>query len=419
MARSRRGRFFGIFSSLRPSLLSVSQDLDQDTCPSLYGMPMEIVEIIANFLQYKSLCSLRLTCRLLYERTLRCFGAFLATVPLDFSSHSLQRLQAISNHRYLKRYVQCLSIMNQTHGKLGIDLRWDRSSSGCLIVPQDIVDILSDVLALLVNCRSFEVHHIYRREHQYTSNFLGGSDAIKILLYIIAETAFPVKSLMLERGVARGWRYGDHIHGERLDIPALHKLGVRAGLSQLQSLTLNYQKELESSIDWTCELIRAATSLTILTARLNEFDNAPLLFDRLTLANVLPPLKELVLESCEFSSLEGFIAFLHYFRSSLRTLSLTRIRLSTNGWISILPRLRELFPSLTSIKLHHLRGDKRPDTLISFPDIHKHKTSFEIRQGISYYYKNWRGKRSLVGVRYSGPDMETALRIVVSSARAC
>ncbi|EZF76426.1 hypothetical protein H105_02189 [Trichophyton soudanense CBS 452.61] len=242
-------------------------------------MPMEIVEIIASFLQYGGLCSLRFTCRLLYERILRCFGVFLATVPLDFSSHSLQRLQAISSHQYLNQYVQCLSIMNQTHRKLGIDLRWNRSSSGCLIVPQHIVDILSDVLMLLVNCRSFEVHHIYRREHQYTSNFLGGSDAIKILLYIMAETAFPVKSLMLERGVARGWRYGDHIHGERLDIAALHKLG----------------KELESSIDWTCELIGAATSLTILTARLNEFDNAPLLFDRLTLANVLPPLKELVL----------------------------------------------------------------------------------------------------------------------------
>ncbi|KMQ42570.1 hypothetical protein HL42_6748 [Trichophyton rubrum] len=216
------------------------QDLDQGAYPSLYRMPMEIVEIIASFLQYGGLCSLRFTCRLLYERILRCFGVFLATVPLDFSSHSLQRLQAISSHQYLNQYVQCLSIMNQTHRKLGIDLRWNRSSSGCLIVPQHIVDILSDVLMLLVNCRSFEVHHIYRREHQYTSNFLGGSDAIKILLYIMAETAFPVKSLMLERGVARGWRYGDHIHGERLDIAALHKLGVRAGLSQLQSLTLNF-----------------------------------------------------------------------------------------------------------------------------------------------------------------------------------
>ncbi|EFQ99843.1 hypothetical protein MGYG_02855 [Nannizzia gypsea CBS 118893] len=305
MARSRRGRFFGIFSSLRSPTVSTSKDFDQDAGPSLYGMPMEIVEIVASFLQYRSLCSLRLTCRLLYERTLRCFGVFLATVSLDFSSRSLRRLQAISNHKHLNRYVQCLSITNPTHGKLGIDLRWDRSSSGCLIVPQHIIDILSDTLALLVNCRSFEVHHIYRPEHQYTSNFLGGSDAIKILLYIMAETAFPVKSLTFERGVARGWRYDDHIHGERLDIPALHKLGVRAGLSQLQSLTLNYQKELESSVDWTCELIRATTSLMRLIVRLNEFDKAPLLFDRLTSTNVLPPLQELVLESCEFSSLGG------------------------------------------------------------------------------------------------------------------
>ncbi|EEQ32929.1 uncharacterized protein MCYG_05748 [Microsporum canis CBS 113480] len=382
-------------------------------------MPTEVIEMVAGFLEYKSLCSLRLTCKLFYEGTLHCFGAFLATVSIDFSSSSLQKLKAISDHQYLNRYVQCLSIVNEAHGKLGLDLRWDRAPSGYLIVPQRPVEILRDTLALLINCRSFEVHHVYLLEHQYTSNFLGGSDAIRILLYTISETALPVKSLTFERGVARGWRSDSRINGERLNVQDLRNPGLLAGLSHLQSLTLNYQKELESSIDWTCELIRVAANLARLTARFNGYQSTPLLFDRLS-STTLPPVQELVLESCELSSLEVFIAFLRHFHSSLRILSLTRIRLSTNGWFLILQKLRGLFPFLSSIKLNHLRGDKRPDTLISFPDIHKHKTiSGEVKPGFSYYYKTWRGKRSLVGVRYNGSDMGTALRIVASSARAC
>ena len=73
--------------------------------PTLPTLATELVELIACWLGPTDLCSLRLGCNDLRQKSLRSFGACFTAIRTNLSQKSLPRLQEISEGDILRLYV--------------------------------------------------------------------------------------------------------------------------------------------------------------------------------------------------------------------------------------------------------------------------------------------------------------------------
>lgn len=317
----------------------------------LLALPTELIGTIASFLEPEDLCSLRLTCNACYERTQHCFGTLLTKLNTGFSDAGLDSLLAISQDPRFNHRVRSLRVVpdwlpsSDVPRRLGHDILWERDSNGCLKVPQPSVQRIHDALVALVNCQSFEISNYCEIPVDEALNRIEPSEALRILLYIISETALPLKSLLLD------WAGGVMIYEKYLDLKDLRKQGFLFAMPHLQRLSLEFSLA-SCNINWITEVARAATNLRTLrftcdTLREERGCNLPSLCLK-TFEHA--PLEEIFLCGTDWPTAEHFIAFLRPYRSHLRTLELNCNSLHRVEWVAVLQELRDNFPLLTNFK---------------------------------------------------------------------
>jgi len=157
---------------------------------TLPTLPIEVVELIAHALEPNQLFSLRLVCKQLHQKTLHPFGTCFTTIRTDLSRKSLQKLQAVSENAQLQQHVQILLVIKGEDDTLGRGFQWHRHSSGHTEAPLPGLEKLQDILVHnLPNCRSFHIRSLGGSDDE--SNDLTPSDAIAIILSIVAIPAYP------------------------------------------------------------------------------------------------------------------------------------------------------------------------------------------------------------------------------------
>lgn len=108
----------------------------------LCALPPELVEVVTSLLQPTDLCALRMTCKLLYQKTYSVFWkTSLQSVKSDLSLASLQKLKTISRDTQLQRYVNHMAFrgFDESNDTLGGGFQWNhhRHLSGHLINLQE------------------------------------------------------------------------------------------------------------------------------------------------------------------------------------------------------------------------------------------------------------------------------------------
>jgi len=377
----------------------------------LCTLAVELIELIAGVLEPADLFSLRLVCKELNEKTFQYFShTCLTTIRTDLSRKSLQELEELSEHEQLRHHVRTL--LTKGPNDMGRGFSWDRHPSGHLLASQPGVQMLQDILLNnLVNCRSFHIYRDHEDEDSYKSDCLRPSDAVAIILTIIAETSLPVKSFYVvfrRRGTGK-------VDAKRLHILQYRKPEFRTAWAHLQELSLE-QTMTSDTFDWAMELVLCAINLQKLTLDF-EFDHSTSFIDRLSSADTLPGLQELKL-SCVNVTEEIILRFLLHFRDSLRALSFWLVSIESGGtWVSVFRKLRSDFPLLESICVNHLKEFKKENRRIMFPALSDNPV-VPGSQGRRFNLvdKKYKGKPRIFGVSYSGPGMDVALEILVRSA---
>ena len=401
----------------------------------LASLAVEIVELIADALDPIDLFSLRCVCKELNRKTLHYFGRTCITiVRTDFTHENLKKLQELSEKELFKIHVQTLSIktslnfQGQGFNELERDSSWHRNPSGYLEAPPLMARILGDILVKrLVNCRSFHIHGYDDVGRLYESGILTPSDAVGIVLAIIAEHSLPVKSFFVhftERGTGR-------LDVKRLQLPLYQQPGFRFGWAHLRELYLQYSIDFNDS-DWAMHLILHAPRLQKLSLGFYHNIDIPLI-DRLTSRYELPRLQYLSL-SFAYVTVESILRLLVNSHDSLRELSFRHVAMKSGStWERFFRESRAEFSALESISVlrpsenvpehnTHVRFPK----LLDNPVVPGSETTSLPRSDcrllkssglpIRLTYKKMYGKVKVIGVSYHGSEMNSILEILAESA---
>jgi len=383
--------------------------------PKLCTLAVELIEHIASALEPADLFSLRLVCKGLNEKTLHYFArTYLTTVRTDLSHKSLQELKELSAHEQLRHHVRIL-LIKEGPNDFGRGFWWNRHPSGHLLGPSSGIQMLQDILLdNLMNCRAFHIYDTHAEEAPYESDWLTSSDAIAIILTIIAETSLPIKSFYVD------FRKGGtgKVDAKRLHTLQYQKPEFRTAWAHLQELCLEQSMTLDT-FDSAVELVLGATNLQKLTLNF-EFDHSSSFIDRLSSTDSFPKLQELKL-SCAYVTVGIISRFLLRFRDSLLALLFHHVIIDDDSggtWISVLSNLRSNFPLLESICVKYLKECKPGENgRIMFPALSDNPVLPGLQGGrFELIGKNFRGSPKILGVSYCGPRMDVALEILARSA---
>ncbi|EYE90053.1 F-box protein [Aspergillus ruber CBS 135680] len=377
------------------------------------NLPPELVQVIATFLDAPEFCSLRLTCKRVYESTLRYFGhSYLRTVKTDLSLNKLQTLESVSQNSSLAPLVHKLVIQAPDEGLdlLGHGILWSRHPSGHISMPQQGIQQWQDVLQRLVHCRSFQLIRNNAYETDEQGSLLTPSDAITMIFCIIINTGIPVVAFSLDFRQGAGANY---LVTERINAN-LQKLEFITAWSNLQELSLNFAMERTLIVDWAFQLIQHAKNLQKLQIDFDLGDETASFINRLSYTGCLSHLKELTLESVSSVSGECIRRFLRY-HQNLRKLSLHAIFLDAGECLPILRFLQHEFSALEEINIFNLRDGLK---LVHFPAVSENPIIDEA-QGTKFTFVSTkkRGEMRNIGISYSGPRMYIALQKLVDWAQ--
>ncbi len=407
-----------------------------------FGLAMfavEIIDLIADALDRTDLLSLRYVCRELNRKTLRHFGyTCFRTVQTDLSRKSLQKLQELSEAESLRHHVHILfiKIASTIHGRVYIDPEeqtlWPRHLSGYLEAPLPGAQQLRDILLeRLVNCRSFHIYGFDNVEQPYESGHLLPSDAVGIILTVIAETSLPVKSFFVD------YRHNQYSGRGRIDVKRLQMQpyqhpGFKSGWAYLQELYLDYYIDSDDS-DWVLNLILHAPNLQKLWLNFSQGADVPLIH-RLTSEHRLPRLQYLRL-TCAHVTVGQISKLLTNSHDSLQELALRFVTIGSGGsWVEIFRELRANFPRLGSISLGWLREETAEERMIiSYPSLQNNplvpgsertipRSDCRLLQPlglpITLTYRKWCGEMRVFHVRYHGSQMDVVLKALIESAES-
>ena len=191
-------------SSTNPQTNLLQSRHCQTMATHLTALPTEIAEIIAHNLKSRDLLNLRLVCRVPNEKTIWYAGHTLfSTLLTDLSRASLERLNDRSERACFKYNVRTLLIQQPETG-MGEGFEWVPDVSGYFKASTPATNMLLNILLNgLVRCRSFrfygigdvnwlvnDLQHIFYPSTTYPTT----TDAVGLVLTIIAETSLPVES---------------------------------------------------------------------------------------------------------------------------------------------------------------------------------------------------------------------------------
>ena len=377
-------------------------------------LAVEVVEVVAGALDPTDLFSLRLACKELNRKTLSYFGrTYLTIVRTDLSRKSLQKLQEISENEQFRNRVETL-LVKKWEDDLGRGFWWHRNPAGQVEGRLPGVQMLRDILhGKLVNCRSFHIHSLGGMEENYGSEGLMPSDAIGIILAIIAETSLPVKAFRVDfrsRGTGR-------VDAKRLQMALYSQPAFRSAWAHLQELCLDFSM-MPDTFDWAKDLILHTTSLRKLSLHF-EFDHsASFLGGLLSSAHLLQSLEDFRL-GCAYITVDTLSSLLLHFRDSLRAVSFRHVCVNSGTWVTILRELRRSFPLLESISVDWLKEYSYEERIhIMFPTLSDNLVVPDSQgRKFTLKYKKWKGAERVWGVSYHGrAGMNAALEVLAKSA---
>ena len=379
---------------------------------NLSTLPTELIELVASESEHADLFSLRRVCRSINEKIFRFFShTCFSIIQTDLSYDSLRKLKELSKHEQIRLCVQTLHIREPANDPAR-DLLWIRHSSGHLIASSPGIEMLRLLLMKLVNCRSYRVCHRQDTSDAYCDNHLKPSDAVTIVLSLIATISLPIRGFHLDFT-----RYGTYsIDLKRLDVIQYQNKKFKDGWANLQELLIEHTL-LPENLDWTTNLVLSASSLQVLEVRPHYDDSVYSFFDRLACADALPRLQELSLKSTHVTE-ELLSRLILRFHDSLRTISFSWINICGGGnWLSVFEMLGRKFSHLEHLSVHSIREAGLESRLLTFPLLEDNSTVPDTAgRSFKLMYKKRRGIEQVHGASYHGPHMNDALQMLIRSA---
>ena len=308
----------------------------------------EIIELITTFLKLADLRSLRLVCHQLNRKTLTNFGrAAFATIQTDLSSDSLERIRRFSDSDHFARHVQCLQV-NFSH--------WPRHDSGCLAGNSRGADLLRGLLSQrLQNCRSFLVY-AYGESWDERTNRVLLSDAVGLILSLVAEADLALRSFNIKSDGNCGW-----LDTPRLQMSLSNPPKFIKAWSRIEELGLDFALALDQW-DWVLHLISLTVKLRKLSLGLYEVNTS--FMQRLSSLHELNRLEELSVGEVRVT-VDAITSLLLQNRDTLHSLSLDETSLQGEGrWSTVLQNMKSQFPQLQNLLLFKLRQGYDNDRII-------------------------------------------------------
>ncbi|KAJ5771585.1 hypothetical protein N7520_002114 [Penicillium odoratum] len=379
------------------------------------SLAVELIELIAGFVDVDSLMKLRLVCRHLQRKTFnhfarRCFSS----IKTDLSEESLSRINALSQNEALRPYVQGLAFMLQNG--VGHGLVWDRHPWGPLSAPMEVEAIkrLRDNLVNhLTNCRSFFIFCRYPEGHPDMSH-VTITDAVAVFFALVVDSRLPVSSFHLIYA-------NQQSRTLMMDMRRLPKLlyrqpKFRIVWSNLQKLSLEQYLTLDN-FGFLLELVLSAPNLKTLLLNLGSHDLAAEFMHELAEAASFSQLEELALfrTAVRAPDLHMMIDGL---RGTLQKLTFYHVSLAPDdSWSAILKDLSRDFLALRRVSLYYLWNSTPATQLISFPELQKAPLICETPvQRLQMFYSENPKSPAVLGVEYSGPKMSQFLGLLQRTA---
>ena len=394
------------------------------TFPSL---AIELIELIATFLELADISSLRLVSRELNRKTLNTFGlANFATIQTDLSYKSLERLQSISKSEHFALHVRRLGVKQTPSGIIGQGFDWPRHSSGCLAENLQGADLLREILSQrLLSCRSFLIHSYDECGPHHDIESLVPSDAVGLVLSIVAKTGLPLRSFIIQ---------SNHNGNGRLDTPRLQmplsqtSKFVKAW-SQIEELVLHYGIT-SDQYEWVLHLCSSALRLRKLSLTFDEGDASFL--QQLSSLHGLNRLEELEIGGPLMVTMDAITLLLSQNRDNLHSLSLSNSAMDDESkWSTLFENMKDQLPQLRNLVLFWLKQGTE-SWRIAFSKLRKYPVvpGSEIRgpnQRLKYDSRQiesiecpirlryWGIGQMVVGVEYHGKGINHILSVLADT----
>lgn len=369
----------------------------------LIALPQEIIENIACNLLLAELCSLRLACKVLAEKSSYYLGAtFCTKVQTNLSLASVQRLDCRSRSPWA-HHVKILHL--GWDEEAGHGLVWDRDISNAILPSLPVLQTIRNIILRFTNCRSITLNAPYEYDYMESPRLdaIGYSDMLGISFLIIAETSLLLQKFQIDFGSEGGKCRvkTSQIHLEQVMKPAFKK-----AFSSLQELSLKLSVE-DGTYDWIENLV----SDTVHLQKLECIVRIPGSF--CFRPTSLSHLRGLSLQY-ELMSEKNLVSTLLQCCHCLQSLRIVQVYLD-GSWAQVFACLHYL-RSLRDVSLHFLRvshGASRPLGFsglrddIDVPD--------SLGQRLQLRRKGIPGNTRVVGVDYSGPGMGNVVAMLMNS----
>ena len=389
-------------------------------------LAIEIVELIATFLEPADLPSLRFVCRELNRKTLKSFGrANFTTIQTNLSYKSLERIRSISESEHCAIYVRCLHVNASPDGIIGHGFDWPRHSSGCLTEDLKGTALLRGLLSqCLLNCRSFLIDSYDEYEPRHDTDRLVPSDVVGLILSIVAEADLAVQSFTVQSSHHGNGR----LDTPRLQMPVSQTPRFVKAWSQIEELALDFAIA-SDQWNWALDLISSAPKLRKLKLGFYEADTSSM--QRLSSLYEPNRLEELSLRLASVT-VDAITSLLLRNRDTLHSLSVQYTTLDGEGtWSKVFENMRSQFPQLQNIVLFWLKEGTNNDRrffseLLRYPVISGSEVrgptgrlkydSHRIESMADPVRLRYWGTRSLVaGIEYHGKEIDQVLSALVDT----
>lgn len=377
----------------------------------LPSLPVELVELIAGFLDADGLLALRCVCRELQRKTFHHFAQrFFSSIKTDLSGESLRRINSLSQNVALRPYVNGLAFMLQNG--VGRGLVWDRHPWGPISAPLEVEAIRSlrdNLVQNLTNCRSFFIFCRYPEGHPDMSH-VTITDAVAVFFALVVDARLPVSSFHL----IYANKYSRTLIMDMRRLPKLlyRQPEFKIVWANLQKLSLEQYLTLDN-FGFLLELVLSAPNLRTLLLNVGSHDLASEFMHELAESASFSQLRELGLfrTSMRGPDLHKLLANI---RPNLISLTLYHVSLAPGSdWAPFLEELSQGFLALQSISLYCLWASTPAKDLLTFPDIPK-TPSLCTSKGhhLNVFYSEDLKAPTILGIDYSGPKISHVLNLL-------
>ncbi|KAI9711151.1 MAG: hypothetical protein M1812_007255 [Candelaria pacifica] len=276
--------------------------------------------------------------------------------------------------------------------------------------------MLQTILERLQNCKSFRVYSYGDLEEGgRAGEYLYPSDAVSIILSIVAEAGLPVKSFFVD------FNCQGSLDGKRLQMQLYKQPTFIAAWANLEELLLDHYLSCgfpSATLEWARDLVLHAPCLKRLSLHFHNCREAPSFICSL-LSSPVPfqGLQELKL-ACGHFTMDTFLNLLLRSRLTLRRLSFWFMFIESGTWKRFLTELR-VFQHLEEIIVEFPSEYRDGIIRLEVPTLEANPIvpgsngrEFKLR------FKKWKWARRVMSASFKGrADMDKALEILAADVQ--